>query len=768
MLGEPLQRSQRMSQWRTVSIGGLLCAALVTALIACLGCSWFAADHEQARESLTARSATEHASGVTVGQIEDQRKLLDASVWHQEVDAQRYEGYFVRLWDQLRASKQPLLDLGSVVFQSIKIAELGDPSEVHQQIDVINTQPGQTLTPDEWKQLVGRLAVRLQLVQSEWHHERFEQAADGPQSTISMTLHIVDKQNDDRLIVKGLLKVHWSAEAVIPAKIDASRITMWRRAGPAPFRLAATLPAGARGATDFLAAYDLNGDGLSEIVFGNQVFRNLGGGNFSAEQLCRWRNSPLQSAVLADFNSDGRTDLLCADPHEVPRVYLADQQGRFSAQPRLIDGVEPITDFSTSITAGDVNGDGNLDVWLTQYKPPYKHGQMPTPYYDANDGHASYLLMGNGAGDFVEATAERGLAAKRHRRTYSSSFVDIDADDDLDLVVVSDFAGLDIYQNDGSGHFQDVSETLLDERHNFGMSHAMADFDKDTRLDLFVCGMGSTTARRLDAMQAGRSDRAADTAMRSIMGYGNRMYLWKDRFVEPQYSPQVARTGWSWGVVESDFDNDGDRDIYIGNGHISGPSARDYCSVFWRHDIYSGSSAVDPALEQLFRETQREFQSQGSWNGYEHNCLLLNQAGHGFVETAFLFGLAHEFDTRAVVADDIDADGLVDLLVVEHPQGQPARLQVWKNHGEGGNWVGVVLPEQPGRVLPGTKVIVRTTSGDQVAHVLNGDSFNCQQAATMHFGLGAVGRVTSIEVHRPGEDPKILKDPKIGQYHVVK
>ena len=51
-----------------------------------------------------------------------------------------------------------------------------------------------------------------------------------------------------------------------------------------------------------------------------------------------------------------------------------------------------------------------------------------------------------------------GLGRKRFRRTYSSSFVDLDQDRDMDLLVVSDFAGFDMYLNDGHGHFTDVTE----------------------------------------------------------------------------------------------------------------------------------------------------------------------------------------------------------------------------------------------------------------------------------------------------------------------
>ena len=251
------------------------------------------------------------------------------------------------------------------------------------------------------------------------------------------------------------------------------------------------------------------------------------------------------------------------------------------------------------------------------------------------------------------------------------------------------------------------------------------------------------------------------------MGYGNHLYLWEDSaFHKPHYADQVARTGWSWGAVDIDFDNDGDKDIYVGNGHISGASSRDYCSVFWRHDIYTGDSNPNPILEQFFKAEQASFQSSGSWNGYEHNCLLMNTKD-GFIEVGFLFGLAHEFDTRNIVADDIDGNGLMDLLVVEHPLGQPANLRVWKNYGRVGNWIGVAVSEQSGNVIPGTRIVVRTESQNHVACVISGDSFNSQHAATEHFGLGDVTEVESIEVTYGDGTLQRLNDVETGMYHVV-
>ena len=68
------------------------------------------------------------------------------------------------------------------------------------------------------------------------------------------------------------------------------------------------------------------------------------------------------------------------------------------------------------------------------------NGDIPTPYFDANDSFPSYLLLNDGSGQFENGIDRAGLSEKSHRRNFSASFVDIDDDGDLDLLMASDFA----------------------------------------------------------------------------------------------------------------------------------------------------------------------------------------------------------------------------------------------------------------------------------------------------------------------------------------
>ena len=486
--------------------------------------------------------------------------------------------------------------------------------------------------------------------------------------------------------------------------------------------------------------------------------------------------------MLADFTGDGQADYLGAGQGALI-LYSADAKGRFSTPPRHVAADDIVFVNPSAFTAGDIDSDGDLDVWVGQYKPPFTRGQMPTPYYDANDGFPDYLFRNDGKGRFTDVTESAGLSKKRFRRTYSSSLIDLDDDQDLDLAVCSDFSGLDLYLNDGQGKFTDVTNTYLDHRHSFGMSLTFGDYNGDGKTDIFMTGMGSTTARRLDQLNLGREKFLSHQKMRMAMGYGNRMYLAVNqevadagrverRFRQAPFNDQVARTGWSWGSSSFDFDNDGDRDIYVANGFISRGSVKDYCTHFWRQDIYTGNSKPDPAIVALHANAPKNM-GKMSWNGYEHNCLLMNEAGEGFLDVAFLMGAAFEFDSRCVISDDLDGDGRTDLVVYEFSidSGYPFEIHVLENRlAMDHHWIGVRLGEEKnGNSAMGATVVLRSAEGTQVAKILSGDSFLSQHALTAHFGLGAQTKVDSIEVTWSDGTRRKLVNPAIDQYyHVVK
>jgi hypothetical protein len=756
----------------------LAIAALVS------GCS----DQAERASAPGSSAASSSRPPESVGEWQQHRTRLDATVWSDEAAARHHEQVLVALWDHLLAARSDpdatLSALTSVEFEAMTVGVPHLAERLDHGIERLEFgSPTRELAPRQWADLLEGLARDgYVLVQSEWHHARFVPARDGvpARSFVSVVLHAFHARSQERVVVDGELAIGWSGREnvlghPIPKSIDATRLQLLRRSGDPAFRKIFTFAAKRGGGLSRLhpiLLYDLDRDGFVDIVSvgGQRVLWNLGERGFRDAPLVDHLYRLTEAAVIADLDGDANPDLLSARARGDLVLYRGDERGRFATEPLTTEFDEPLLGPSV-LTVGDVDGDGDLDLWLGQYKPPYTDGQMPTPYYDANDGYPSYLLMNDGHGRFTEATEAAGLTARRFRRTYTSSFVDLDDDTDLDLLVVSDFSGIDLYHNDGTGRFADANETIRGDRHLFGMSASIADYNLDGRLDLFVAGMASTTARRLEALGLGREERSDMQDMRMRMAFGNRMYLADDAgWLEPDFRADVARTGWTWGTTAFDFDNDGDPDIFAANGHESGESTDDYCSNFWTHDIFDADSAEDESLASLFAETTaRLAQGKQSWDGYQKNHLLMNRSGVGFINVAFLLGVADEFDSRSAVSTDIDRDGRVDLVVVEDLGDGGEKLRIYRNQLETANhWIGIELREEGGGVSPvGASVLVRTEKRSYVGRVLTGDTLMGQQATTLHFGLGAEDRVESIEVRWQSGIERTLLNPAVDRYHTV-
>jgi hypothetical protein len=134
-------------------------------------------------------------------------------------------------------------------------------------------------------------------------------------------------------------------------------------------------------------------------------------------------------------------------------------------------------------------------------------------------------------------------------------------------------------------------------------------------------------------------------------------------------------------------------------------------------------------------------------------------------------GVGLEQDSRNVVADDLDGDGRMDLLVTTFEVWPEVKqtLRVFKNTlDDAGNWIGFRLREQGGGISPvGARITVRYPGGAMIRQSVTGDSYRSQHANTLHFGLGEIAKVESAEIRWMNGRNLTLRQPRINQYHVV-
>jgi hypothetical protein len=750
--------------------------------------------------------------------LEAREREIEQSVFAKELLAQQSARVFESFWDSLNAATNKLRVLASFPVGEVIVPSFNPPERIGQGMDVRSPSgQGQKWSDVEWKGFLETSEkAGWEMANLEFRHVRFDTDPHGQpkESQFYFRANLVNETRPGRATFDGDIVVKWAGAESAPrvAQIDATRLTLRTRLGDPPFVpvLNETIaPPEKSHFIDPLVLYDLDADGRSEIILvaRNVVYRQKPGGGFEAGPLCRHGVGLLFTGVIADFDGDGPADLAAAG-FEGVFIFKGSPQGTFDQPKRLAWSVNPHFRYAQAITCGDVDHDGDLDLFIGQYKVPYAGGQMPTPYYNANDGDPAYLLLNDGRGKFTDGTDAAGLGKKRWRRSYSASFADLNGDGHLDLVVVSDFAGVDVYRNDGRGHFADVTPEWFPEPHAFGMAHALTDFNNDGRLDFLMIGMNSPTADRLNHLDLWRPGVTEDRSMRARMTYGNRLYV--ARPLTPSLSPSggegvrrtglrraeaassaqagegesgfafeqtalsdfVARSGWSWGCAASDFDNDGFVDLYIANGHETRRSVNDYESEFWLHDIYAANSTNDLAANVYFQSRFNNRVGRGqSYGGYEKNRLYLNRQGAAFNEVGHLLGVGLEEDSRGVVADDLDGDGKMDLILTTFEAWPQIRqtLRVYRNTlNDTGNWIGFRFREEGGGGSPvGATITIRPANGIAARQIVTGDSYRSQQANTVHFGLGNSLQINSAELQWSDGRKVNLQNPARNQYHLI-
>ena len=222
------------------------------------------------------------------------------------------------------------------------------------------------------------------------------------------------------------------------------------------------------------AVGDFNGDGKLDLVVANNaggdvsVFLGNGDGTFQAA-----RNYPAGSypifVTVGDFNGDGELDLAVANGYGGVNVLMGNGDGTFRAPVNYQVGTHNFT-TSISITVGDFNGDGKLDLAVADFYGIY-----------GGNGNLA-VLLGNGDGTF-QAPAFYAAGGNPH----SVAVGDFNGDGKLDLAVANQ-SNVSILLGNGDGTFQAAQEYTAGAG---PVSVAVADFNGDGKEDLALANLGS-------------------------------------------------------------------------------------------------------------------------------------------------------------------------------------------------------------------------------------------------------------------------------------
>lgn len=487
-----------------------------------------------------------------------------------------------------------------------------------------------------------------------------------------------------------------------------------------------------------IAVGDVDGDGRDEIYvcqpagLPNRLF-GWSGGKLVEREAGVELLEDTSAALLLDVRNVGRQDLIVLRGAG-PLLYLNDGKGQFELAPDAFRFAKPPQGAFTGMAAADFDRDGKLDLYLCTYSFFQSEAQFryPVPYFDAQNGPANFLfrnrLRADGTGYFEDVTRESGMDENNNRYSFAPAWGDVDGSGWPSLYVANDFGRNNFYRNEG-GKFRDVAAEAGVEDIGPGMSACWFDEAGTGRPDLYVANMWTEAGQKVV-----RHEKFPYPFDSKWEGHtkGNSFYRNGGEGKFRAEDLGIAMGRWGWGADAADFDNDGEAELFLTCGMMTGPKQPDLMGFFWRQVVAkTPATAVASGPYENGWNALNQFIREGySWNGNEPNVFYVKEGGR-YRDASAESGLAYVGDSRAFAVTDIDGDGCLDVVVKNRLGPQ---VRVFQNRvGQGRERIGLRLRgTRSNRDGIGARAVVE----GRAKWVTAGSGYLSQHTKTIYFGLG--------------------------------
>ena len=511
-----------------------------------------------------------------------------------------------------------------------------------------------------------------------------------------------------------------------------------------------------------LAVGDYDNDGLDDFYIcqgaglPNRLYHNRGDGTFEdvTEPAGVGVLDNTACALFVDFENKGLQDLLvvCGSG---PLLFLNQGKGKFQLKRDAFKFAQPPQGTFTHAAVADYDRDGLLDIYFCLYS--YYQGldqyRYPVPYFDARNGPSNFLLHNQGNATFADRTEAAGLNADNDRYSFACAWGDANGDGSPDLYVANDFGRSNLYRNNDDGTFTAVSTEAAVEDVGAGMSACWFDFDNDGNQDIYVANMWSAAGLRVSEQpRFHEKDPENIRALYRRHARGNSLYrnTGNGKFENVSAQAGVEMGRWSWSSDAWDVDHDGYPDLYIANGYISGPDARDAASFFWRQLVAKSPVNATPSLnyERGWNAINELVRSDSSWSGRERNVFYLNNHDGTFSEASGTAGLDFPDDSRTFALADLDHDGRLEVILKNRNAPQ---LRVLHNgmKGLGHSLAFRLRGKKSNRDAIGSAVTVEAAGHRQTKYLQAGSGFLSQHSKELFFGVGKVQDTVRASIRWP-------------------
>jgi len=492
--------------------------------------------------------------------------------------------------------------------------------------------------------------------------------------------------------------------------------------------------------------------------------------------------------ALFDYDSDGYLDIFFTNGAHLPGLIKDDDKYSNHLYHNNHDGTfTDVTDraglrgdgYSVGVAAADYDNDGRVDLYVTGYN-------RNSLYHNNGDGTFT---------DVTEEAGVSGTSASGKKLWgIAAAWVDFDNDGKLDLFVTNyldwSFANSRVcgppgkrlscsptfykgepnilYHNNGDGTFTDVSESMGISRYiGKGMGVAIADYNDDGWMDIFVAndndrnflfrnreGKGfdevgvesfvAYTDNGVPVSSMGVDFRDWDNNGRPsllVTALGGETFpLFHNEgnglFSDDSYKAGIGFRSFQmsgWGAGIQDFDNDGYKDLFAANSHVS--------------------ENGDVGTQQHYRQPNAVFRNM-------HDGTFRDvSSGAG---PALQLRAAH----RGCAFGDLNNDGKIDIVV--SAIGSPSELLYNTSTGDN-HWILIrTVGVKSNRDGIGTRIKITGASGlVQYNHVTTAGSYASSNDPRVHFGLGPDTVIKQIELRWPSGTVQVLHNVKADQILTV-
>jgi hypothetical protein len=529
-----------------------------------------------------------------------------------------------------------------------------------------------------------------------------------------------------------------------------------------------------------VAAGDINNDGFEDLFFTsnmgpNKLYLNLGAANGqklkfkditnAAGKGFEGRKGGWKTGVtMADVNGDGLLDIYVCysgkveDEKRKNQLFINQGNLKFLEQATAY-GLDNVS-YSTQAAFFDYDNDGDLDMMLLNHSVKKIDNMELAKFKQETDMLAGNKLFENQDNHFQEVTQKAGIHQYPLTFGLGMAIADINQDGWQDIYVTNDYNESDyLYINNKNGTFSDVTQQYFRHLAQFSMGIDIADFNNDGLPDVMSLDMLPEDNQRQKLLQLQENYEAFELMqqqklhkqyMRNMLQLNNG----DGTFSEIAQISGVSNTDWSWSPLLADFDNDGNKDLFVSNGYLRDYTNKDFLK-------YWGDYKIRRAVDKEQFKLMDLISAMPSTKLVSY--IFKNNGDLTFTKKQQEWGLEHPAVSSGAIYADLDNDGDLDLVV--NNINEPAFIYENSSAGQAKSaWFQIKLTEpNANKNCVGAKVYVFSNGIRQYQEVNPNRGYLSCTPTRLHFGVANATVIDSLKVIWPDLSEQVLKNVKINQ-----